>query len=114
MKGCEYYEVEISALLDGESDPARAVEILDHVTRCPSCRQFYQEVLKGRPVSIGSVEIGVSGLDDGTYRAQVFDVDAGTMAREHQLTCRGGSLRIALPALRRDWAVKVRKPGAGR
>jgi len=44
MKGCEYYEVEISALLDGESDPARAVEILDHVTRCPSCRQFYQEV----------------------------------------------------------------------
>ncbi|MBN2171457.1 MAG: zf-HC2 domain-containing protein [Candidatus Krumholzibacteriota bacterium] len=44
MKGCEYYEVEISALLDGESDPARAVEILDHVTRCPSCRQFYQEL----------------------------------------------------------------------
>lgn len=44
MKGCEHYEVEISALLDGESDPARAVEILDHVTRCPSCRRFYQEV----------------------------------------------------------------------
>jgi hypothetical protein len=43
MNACERYEMEISALLDGESTPAGAIEVLDHVTRCPSCRHFYQE-----------------------------------------------------------------------
>jgi len=44
MKRCEEYEVELSAMLDGESDPATAVGLMDHVCRCASCRDFYQEL----------------------------------------------------------------------
>ncbi len=43
MNACEHHELEISALLDGESTPAGAIAVLDHVTRCPSCRLFYRE-----------------------------------------------------------------------
>jgi len=44
MKRCEEYEVELSAMLDGESDPATAVGLMDHVCHCSSCREFYQEL----------------------------------------------------------------------
>jgi hypothetical protein len=44
MKSCKQYEIELSAMLDGESDPATAVALMDHVSRCDSCRGFYQEL----------------------------------------------------------------------
>ena len=44
MKRCEEYAVELSAMLDGESDPATAVGLMDHVCQCSSCRDFYQEL----------------------------------------------------------------------
>jgi hypothetical protein len=44
MKRCNEYEVELSAMLDGESDPATAVMLLDHVSECSSCREFYREL----------------------------------------------------------------------
>jgi len=44
MKRCDEYEVELSAMLDGESDPATAVELIDHMCQCSSCRDFYQEL----------------------------------------------------------------------
>ncbi len=44
MKRCEEYEVELSAMLDGESDPATAVGLMDHVCQCSSCRDFFQEL----------------------------------------------------------------------
>ena len=44
MKRCEEYEVELSAMLDGESDPATAVEMMDHICQCSSCRDFYKEL----------------------------------------------------------------------
>jgi hypothetical protein len=44
MKRCDEYEVELSAMLDGESDPATAVELIDHMCQCASCRDFYQEL----------------------------------------------------------------------
>lgn len=44
MKRCKEYEVELSALIDGESDPATAVELLDHVIQCASCSEFYREL----------------------------------------------------------------------
>jgi predicted anti-sigma-YlaC factor YlaD len=44
MKRCEEYEVELSAMLDGESDPATAVGLIDHVCQCSSCRDFYREL----------------------------------------------------------------------
>jgi len=37
VTNCNGYEREISALFDGESDPARALELLQHVAACPSC-----------------------------------------------------------------------------
>ena len=44
MKRCKQYEIELSALLDGESDPATAVALMDHISRCVSCRDFYREL----------------------------------------------------------------------
>lgn len=44
MNACERHQMEISALLDGESTPAAAIRVLDHLTACPSCRSFYGEV----------------------------------------------------------------------
>ena len=44
MKRCNQYEIELSALLDGESDPATAVALMDHISHCVSCRDFYREL----------------------------------------------------------------------
>lgn len=44
MNQCTDYQVEISALLDGESDPGTALELLDHVGDCGSCGVFVREV----------------------------------------------------------------------
>ena len=34
MNRCEEYELELSAMLDGESDPATAVVLMDHLCGC--------------------------------------------------------------------------------
>lgn len=44
MNRCTDYQLEISALLDGESDPRTALELLDHVGRCGSCGVFVREI----------------------------------------------------------------------
>lgn len=45
MNECERQEMALSSWLDGETagDAAPAVEVLDHLVRCPSCRAFYRE-----------------------------------------------------------------------
>lgn len=42
MNPCEFFEVEISALLDGEVSPDAALETVDHLLACDGCRQFYR------------------------------------------------------------------------
>jgi len=44
MLDCSEYEVELSAIIDGESDAVTVVNVLDHVTQCASCRSFYSEL----------------------------------------------------------------------
>ena len=44
MIECRDYELEISALLDGESDPSTAMELLEHVGTCRSCATFVGDV----------------------------------------------------------------------
>ena len=41
MKNCEHYEILLSSWLDDQLDRAGQVELLDHVVRCDSCREFY-------------------------------------------------------------------------
>jgi len=36
--------MEISALFDGESDPATALELLEHVASCPACAAFARDL----------------------------------------------------------------------
>ena len=43
MIECRDYQLEISALLDGESDPATALELLEHVAACRSCGDAVRE-----------------------------------------------------------------------
>jgi len=44
MKRCSDYEIEISALLDGESDPAMALKLVRHVAECSDCSSFVREL----------------------------------------------------------------------
>ena len=44
MKHCSDYELEFSALLDGESSPAMALKLVAHVASCTSCSQFVSEL----------------------------------------------------------------------
>jgi len=41
MKHCEHCETLVSTWLDGQLDRRGQIECLDHVVRCPSCRDFY-------------------------------------------------------------------------
>jgi hypothetical protein len=42
MKRCEYFEMLISALMDGEVDQQELIAALDHMVGCPSCQDFYR------------------------------------------------------------------------
>jgi hypothetical protein len=48
MSVCERYRIEMSALLDGEADPAAALAILDHAAACAGCRAFWREMRRGQ------------------------------------------------------------------
>lgn len=42
MPPCELCEIEISALLDGESPQEALLPLVDHLAECARCRDFYQ------------------------------------------------------------------------
>ena len=42
MSACERYEADLSALLDGELDPAREEELRAHMETCDDCRLLYE------------------------------------------------------------------------
>ena len=42
MSACERYEADLSALLDGELDPAKEEELRAHMAGCPECRAIYE------------------------------------------------------------------------
>ena len=44
MNRCSDYEIELSALVDGESDPATALKLIEHVAACSSCSAFVREL----------------------------------------------------------------------
>jgi hypothetical protein len=44
MNRCSDYEIEISALLDGESDPAMALTLVEHIAECAACSTFVREL----------------------------------------------------------------------
>jgi hypothetical protein len=44
MRQCSDFEIELSALFDGESDPAMALRLVEHVARCPSCSSFVRDL----------------------------------------------------------------------
>jgi len=44
MKHCSDYEIEFSALLDGESSPAMALKLVEHVASCSSCSAFVRDL----------------------------------------------------------------------
>ncbi len=44
MNKCEHYQSELSALLDGEASLSGAIELLDHLVACSTCRDFFEEL----------------------------------------------------------------------
>lgn len=69
MSGCEHIQIELSALLDGESDPGTALEIVDHVAGCEECRTFWRELRAGqetldRLAAAGPLPTATTAADD--------------------------------------------------
>lgn len=44
MTFCDDYEIELSALLDGESNAAMALKLVEHVASCSACSTFVREL----------------------------------------------------------------------
>jgi hypothetical protein len=56
MKRCSDYEIELSALLDGESDPAMALTLVGHVAECSECSSCVRELSSSQKI-IDSLQI---------------------------------------------------------
>ena len=56
MKHCSDYEIELSALLDGESTPAMALKLVEHVASCSACSTFVRE-LRNTQAFVDSLQI---------------------------------------------------------
>jgi len=78
---CGDYETELSALLDGESGPAEALELVEHVASCPSCGTFVRDL-----------------------RAMQGIVDRAYTAKESQPAAAVGTLGMSVLRPRMRWA----------
>jgi len=56
MKDCCDYEIELSALFDGESNQAVALKLVEHVAACSSCSSFVRD-LRGTQAIIDSLPV---------------------------------------------------------
>lgn len=82
MSACERHEIELSALLDGESSPQAAIQAADHLAECAACRKFYRRLR--------------------AFQAQVDELPAGALRRGQQpQSVRRRSRLDAVPA--RGW-----------
>jgi len=54
MRNCCDYEIELSALFDGESNQAMALKLVEHVAACSSCSSFVRD-LSGTQAIIDSL-----------------------------------------------------------
>lgn len=59
--------------------------------------------------SVSGVTMTVAGLAQGVYRVEFWDTDAGKVYIERDVSCDGGNMRIELPAVEGDLALKVRR-----
>lgn len=55
MTKCSDYEIELSALVDGESDPAMALKLVEHIASCASCSEFVRD-LRGTQEIVDGLE----------------------------------------------------------
>lgn len=56
MNRCSDYEIELSALFDGEGEPAMALELIEHVARCSSCSGFVRDLRNTQDI-VDSLEL---------------------------------------------------------
>jgi len=69
MRTCNDYEIELSALLDGECDPAGVIDLMDHVTTCSECSSFYME-LRSFQETVDGAELAPSRDADSVSSAE--------------------------------------------
>jgi hypothetical protein len=93
MNRCEEYELELSAMLDGESDPATAVVLMDHLCGCSSCREFY-----GKLRSFQALVDDISPAVDDQPAPETIAPAAGVGQRSGWFGWLGGTPRWAMGA----------------
>jgi hypothetical protein len=71
MKSCEEYEIDLSALVDGELSPQAAGEALEHAFGCASCRAFYLAArrLEKAGVALRDTAAGERAATEAGWRA---------------------------------------------
>jgi|WetSurMetagenome_2_1015567.scaffolds.fasta_scaffold189458_2 anti-sigma factor RsiW len=60
---CEWYEEQISALIDHEVDDAQSAEIFSHLGTCPSCRSFLASTQRLRTILANHADTVPATLD---------------------------------------------------
>jgi hypothetical protein len=63
MRHCRDYEIELSALLDGESDPAMALTLVEHVAECSDCSSYVRELSSSQKI-LDSLQIAPANVAD--------------------------------------------------
>lgn len=63
------------------------------------------------PSPVSGARVRLAGLADGEYRVEEWDTVAGERRNVRAETCRDGELRLALPTVERDVAMKVMDAG---
>ncbi len=92
---CEGWRIEISACLDGSSDPKTVARLREHLDTCPSCRSFYQEQSQLNAL-LGSPELELDPPQYLWYRIE------SRMGRRQEVP---GRLVAFLAGLRPIWSV---------
>ncbi|MBT7163215.1 MAG: hypothetical protein HN904_10575, partial [Victivallales bacterium] len=57
--------------------------------------------------------LAVRGLRDGVYDVQWWETWKGTVTKTEPMTVQDGTLKLRLPAIRTDLALKLRPKGGG-
>lgn len=61
------------------------------------------------PPSFVGCELRVTGLAEGKYRVEFWNTYSGKVTRTDEAACRGGKLRVPLPTVQADLALKIKK-----
>lgn len=116
----DWLEIRKLVLVYRENDPTRILDAYglasrDHAMlylRNATRGELQQDLLGQDPVAVEDVAVEVRGLKRGAYRVAVFDIERGDVTHQYASDSDGSRLRLHLPKVDREAAVKIVPAGA--